>query len=325
MLKRLMLLFVAMFAVCASLKAGAAELEVTYTVIDLGQAAAGNSGAMAPNGWSTFAGIQPGGSAQPYLVDPNGGCEEFGTSALRPNGISNSREVVGADVVTNRGFRYTSKTGVKPVGVGGSGVKATASCISTNGMFIGGYAGTSTGLLPWRYLNIGAKPATQSFSDMSATLFGVNNLGEFCGMSGNRAYVQDEYGFTVIATGPYAMANAISNKGTVVGNMGEYTTAFMWSRLGDGTANMRTVKSLYNGRLQLNAVNDNGYAVGNDSGHACIVAPTWNKVVDLGEIVRNSGWRLYDAKGISQDGKILAFGASSATAPVHALLLVPGS
>jgi hypothetical protein len=325
MLKRLTLLFVAAFAVCVGLKAGAAEVASTYTVIDLGATTPGNSGAMAQNGWSTFAGYNADGTAQPFLVSPTGVVTRYGTSALRPNGISNSREVVGADVVTNRGFRYTSKTGVKPVGVGGSGVKATASCISTNGMFIGGYAGTNTGLLPWRYLNIGAKPATQSFSDMGATLFGVNNLGEFCGTSGNRAYVQDEYGFTVIATGPYATANAISNKGTVVGNMGEYTTAFMWSRLGDGTANMRTVKSLYNGRLQLNAVNDNGSAVGNDSGHACIVEPTCDKVTDLGEIVRNSGWRLYDAKGISQDGKILAFGASSATAPVHALLLIPGS
>ncbi len=324
MIKRLMPLFVAALAL-VGLKAGAAELEGTYTVIDLGEVAEKSPSAMASNGWSTILGVNPDGSSQPYIVSPAGVRTKFGTSLLVPEGIANTREVVGWNRTTNKGFRYTFKDGVKTVGLNGY-TNTPATCISPNGMFIGGYAKSdSTPNVPWRYLNVSVVPAVQKIGDMVGSMYGVNNLGEFCGRNNDSAFVRDEYGLTVIATGPYAIARAINSKGMVVGSTGEYVTAFSWTRLSDGTANMKTLKSLYGGYLNILALNDAGYAVGSDSGHACIVDPAWQKVTDLGEQVRNSGWRLYGAKGISQDGKILATGATSATGPVHALLLIPGN
>lgn len=325
MLKRLMLLFVIPFALLSGFKAGAAEVEATYTVIDLGEIAEKSSAAMATNGWSTILGMNPDGTTQPYLVSPAGVRTKFGNGTLVPEGIANTREVVGWNRTTNKGFRYTFKDGVKTVGLNGY-TASPATSISPNGMFIGGYAKSdSTPNIPWRYLNVGTVPSVQKLPDTGCSIYGVNSIGEYCGRNNEGAFVRDEYGLVVMATGPYAIARAINGKGTVVGNTGDYTIAFSWTRLGDGTASMKTLKSLYGGYLQVFAVNDAGYAVGNDSGHACIIDPTWQKVTDLSEQMRNSGWRLYNAKGISNDGKILAFGASSATAPVHALLLIPGS
>jgi probable HAF family extracellular repeat protein len=305
----------------------------TYSITDLGTygdfgipTGVNNSGQICGHCWSSELGAD-----RAFLWQNGIGKQDLGT--LEGNnsaayGINNSGQVVGSsgngDIGGDRAFIWQSNTGIQAVGSLG-GIPSGARAINDNGQVVGS-AGVA---FFWQ-----SGSAIQYIAG-GYDAYAINDSGQIAGCSvppflwmafpciwqSSSETPQMIEGLGAI--GPVG----IDNSGRVLLNYTSssgYNHAFFWQN-----GEMRDLGTL-GLRSEAFDTNDSGQVVGysyiddSNSGQHAFLVDGSGPMQDLNDLINSSsGWTLYDAKAISDNGLIVGYGTIGGNSHVYLLTPVP--
>lgn len=285
------------------------SLENRYSVLDLGVLGGGNSEANGVNdsgqvvGWSSTTG----GGMHGFLWR-EGKMTDLGSLGRysMAKGINNLGQVIGwTDVEGSQkhGFLWEPGRGMKDIGsLGGDWNEANG--INARGQIVG----YLDGRIPFVWANGRATVPSADVASRTATAYAINNRGKIVGYSMYRPCIWlsglKSSRPTLIGTGDGA-AIGVNDKGQVVG-VHKTGFGFLWEhgRLTDFGATTNCM-----------AINDAGTIVGHGGAYTSMgpdgFAAIWDhgRMIDLNTLIpKDSGWVLYEARGINNVGQIVGMG-----------------
>jgi len=315
----------------------------SYTMTDLGTVSGMNYSvgrALNASGQTTGASGKNGSDIAHVFINTAGTFEDLGTLG-GPSGIGNginiSGQIAGYSENAQGAYRAFISQGQSLVDIGDlGGGSAVAYAINDSGEVVGSAVTPDGSNHPFLYSNgkmtdLGTL-GSPAGNDWWNSAQGVNNSGAVTGTSydaqGNFfGFIWANGKMTKMGTlgGLWSQAYAINNAGQVTG--------IAYKRNGDAHAFITKANGklkdlgVFAGKYSTVwgfAINDAGVVVGQstyqDFYHAFVYD---GKIKDLNKLIpKNSGWVLYEARGINNGGQILCNGMNSAGAQ-HAFLLTP--
>lgn len=315
----------------------------TYTVTDLGTVSGMNYSvgrAINNSAQTTGASGENGSNVAHVFVNSAGSFEDLGTLGGQSgigNGINASEQIAGYSENSQNNYRAFISQGASLVDIGDlGGGSAVAYAINDSGDVVGSAVTKNGGNHPFLYSNgtmtdLGTLGSPDGNSWWNSAQ-GINNSGVIAGTSydaqGNFfGFVWSNGRMTKMGTlgGLWSQAYAINNSGQVTG--------IAYKKNGVAHAFITNAKGkledlgVINGKFSTVwgfGINDSGVVVGQSTYQDFYHAFVYNgKIKDLNKLIpKNSGWVLYEARGINNAGQIICSGMNSAGAQ-HAILLTP--
>jgi len=315
----------------------------TYTLTDLGAVSGMNySVGRAINGSAQTTGSsgKNGSDIAHVFVNTAGSFEDLGTLGGHSgigNAINVSGQAAGYSENSQGTYRAFVSQGQSLVDIGDlGGGSAVAYAINDAGDVVGSAVTKNGGNHPFLYSNgrmidLGTLGSPDGSSWWNSAQ-GINNSGVVAGTSydaqGNFfGFIWSNGKMTKMRTlgGPWSQAYAINNAGQVTGiayKKNGVAHAFITNAKGR-LKDLGVIDGKYSTVWGF-GINDAGVVVGQSTYQDFYHAFVYNgKIKDLNKLIpKNSGWVLYEARGINNAGQIICSGQNSAGVQ-HAILLTP--
>ena len=315
----------------------------TYTVTDLGAVSGMNYSvgrAINASAQTTGASGQNGSNIAHVFINTAGSFEDLGTLGGQSgigNGINASGEIAGYSEDSHNNYRAFISQGESLVDIGDlGGGSAVAYAINDAGDVVGSAVTKDGSNHPFLYskgmmTDLGTLGSPDGNSWWNSAQ-GINNSGVVTGTSydaqGNFfGFLWSNGKMTKMGTlgGPWSQAYAINNAGQVTGiayKKNGTAHAFITNAKGK-LKDLGVIDGKYSTAWGF-AINDAGVVVGQSTYQDFYHAFVYNgKIKDLNKLIpKNSGWVLYEARGINNAGQIICSGMNGAGAQ-HAILLTP--
>lgn len=319
--------------------------KATYTLTDLGTLPGMNYSvgqAINATGQTTGASGDDGSNVSHVFLNSSGTWEDLGTLGGQSgigNGVNASGVVAGYSENSNNAYRAFVSSGDTLVDIGDLGGGSAVAYANNDAGDVVGSAVTNEGSNhPFLYSNgqmidlgtLGSPEGTDWWNSAQ----GVNNSGLVVGTSYNAqgnflGFTWSNGKMTAMGTlgGLWSQAYAVNNTGQITGIA--YTKAGnAHAYITEPGGKLKDLGTLA-GKLGTSwgfAINDAGVVVGQSmTRQGTYVAFVYNgkAIKDLNELIpKNSGWVLYEARGINNAGQIICSGMKS-DGTQHAILLTP--